>query len=988
MATPRRVADINPGNSGSYPSYLTVFGDTLFFRASDGSSGPELWKTDGTAAGTVRVADIRPGSNIGSYPGELIAFSGALLFRANDGSSGSELWKTDGTSAGTMRVADIRPGIYGSSPNQLTELGNTLFFAAAFTNKGASGFSFDELWKTDGTSAGTVLVKDIWLEFGSTPRYLAAVGNNLFFSAIESSGGDELWKSDGTAEGTVRVADILPGKDGSQPRRFAAIGNTLIFVANDGKSGFELWRTNGTAAGTVRASDINPGSAGSDPRNFTALGNTLFFTADDGSSGTELWKTDGTTAGTVRVADINPGRASSSPVALTVVGDSLYFTADSVGSGRELWKTDGSAAGTVRVADINPGNASSNPGYLAAVGDSLYFNADSVGSGRELWKTDGSAAGTVRVADINPGSAQSRAKYFTKVGDTLYFSANDGSTGTELWALDLEESAPKRHLCFSGGGFNTHSFLAGLFAGALDVMEERGSEPGSALSDLMANVEGIGAISGGSWFLSHLAYSQIFNDQFDTRADRDAYTRSGYNGALKDAFASLSKQKLPRVLQQLVSAAEKVIGPNTGADLLIKLAVLLGKTKPDWRDFVEACVYGPLGMLPELKNQSLAASRQSWATSKDFVIATAIATGRTELHDVGLGVSFQADPTIPGARARPLGLLSTARPGGGFRATADDPFGGMLSLNYLKPRPISPKSKTIQLPTIGGIPLSPKLSIVDATVASSSALGAASIFSVMPVNELNRYLNLLAPMATFRNGDRIEMNMPDTAPSTADVDAIYNNSIRNAEARLIDGGYVDNAPAAFKLRQIQAQEGTSDPFDLTLFFNSSDDPLTGVSMNVAETGSSLSSYRLPKDLTQLFGRTDNEASAPAGALVDGPFPGPLDQMPSPHIFREEAWRGELEPDWQFQRDKIDIRYFDLNVTTVTNRQFGIIGGQRGRLRLFVSSNADSFASPLTRSMLKQYDLNYKFARQAIAGFGGAEFMLDALGVPAEAGTGV
>ncbi|MFM7313689.1 MAG: hypothetical protein ACKO0M_11065, partial [Cyanobium sp.] len=275
-------------------------------------------------------------------------------------------------------------------------------------------------------------------------------------------------------------------------------------------------------------------------------------------------------------------------------------------------------------------------------------------------------------------------------------------------------------------------------------------------------------------------------------------------------------------------------------------------------------------------------------------------------------------------------------------------------------------------------------SIVDATVASSSALGATALYGVVPVRTLNSDLRLLAPLATFRNGDRIEMNIPAPAPPLEVFEDQYNSSIRNAEARLIDGGYVDNAPAAFMLRQIQTQDGTTDPFDLTLFFNSSDDPLTGVRMNVAESGSSLSAYLLPNDLTQLFGRTSDEASAPAGTLVNGPFPGPLDQMPSPHIFSEDAWRGELQPEWQFQRKSIEIRYFDLDVTTVANTQFGIVGGQSGRLRLFVCNNADSFASPLNQAQLKQYDLNYSQARRAISEFGGADFMLDALGVPSDA----
>ena len=68
-----------------------------------------LWKTDGSDAGTVRVADIGPGS-VGSFLTGLTNVGGTLYFRAFDGTSGDELWKSDGTEAGTVRVADIRPG--------------------------------------------------------------------------------------------------------------------------------------------------------------------------------------------------------------------------------------------------------------------------------------------------------------------------------------------------------------------------------------------------------------------------------------------------------------------------------------------------------------------------------------------------------------------------------------------------------------------------------------------------------------------------------------------------------------------------------------------------------------------------------------------------------------------------------------------------------------------------------------------------------------
>ncbi len=269
----------------------------------------------------------------------------------------------------------------------------------------------------------------------SFPLGLTDVGGTLYFSADDGTNGIELWRSDGTAAGTVLVKDINPGGGSSIPLELTDVGGTLYFRADDGTNGFELWRSDGTAAGTVLVKDINPAGGGSSPLGLTDVGGTLYFSANDGTNGIELWRSDGTAAGTVLVKDINPGGASSSPVELTDVGGTLYFRADDGTNGFELWRSDGSAAGTVLVKDINPAGGGSSPSFLTEVGGTLYFRADDGTNGIELWRSDGTAAGTVLVEDINPGGFHSSPDELTDVGGTLYFRANDGTNGAELWVL-------------------------------------------------------------------------------------------------------------------------------------------------------------------------------------------------------------------------------------------------------------------------------------------------------------------------------------------------------------------------------------------------------------------------------------------------------------------------------------------------------------------------------------------------------------------------
>jgi ELWxxDGT repeat protein len=443
MVTPRRIST-STGQRNRHT--LTAVGNTLFFSADDGDLGRELWKSDGTAAGTVRVTDIRSG-RYDSNPESLTAVGNTLFFTALDNNFDRELWKSDGTVAGTVRVADIFPGSEWPSISSLTVVGNTLFFSA---NDGKFGH---ELWKSDGTPSGTVRVADIktgkghplpqW--YSSEPTYLATVGNILFFTADDGDFGRELWKSDGTAAGTVRVADIFPGRNSPEPKNLTAVGNTLFFTAADGNSGRELWKSDGTPSGTVRVADISPGKGDSFPESLTTVGNTLFFTADDGISGRELWKSDGTPSGTVRLADILSGILGSSPKYLTKVGNTLFFSARDAFLGRELWKSDGTVAGTVRVADIFPGRNSSEPENLTAVGNTLFFSASDGKLGRELWKSDGTPSGTVRVAVSSSQHRFGGPRYLTKVGNTLFFSATeDTGYSRELWALDVntDRTAP------------------------------------------------------------------------------------------------------------------------------------------------------------------------------------------------------------------------------------------------------------------------------------------------------------------------------------------------------------------------------------------------------------------------------------------------------------------------------------------------------------------------------------------------------------------
>ena len=231
------------------------------------------------------------------------------------------LWRSDGTAAGTRLLSEIYPG-----KHMIGYRGELYFDVFDFTHG-------RELWKSDGTAAGTKLVKDIYpgsnsypYPHGSEPRGFIKLGGTLYFTAADAAHGRELWKTDGTAAGTKLVADIDPGRHSSHPDQFAVHAGTLFFDAQNRKGNKELWRSSGKAAGTRMVKDIKPGREGSRPARADQRGPRLFFLADDGTHGYELWKSDGTAAGTRLVKDIVPGKGHPYLAWPMGVGNTLFFT--------------------------------------------------------------------------------------------------------------------------------------------------------------------------------------------------------------------------------------------------------------------------------------------------------------------------------------------------------------------------------------------------------------------------------------------------------------------------------------------------------------------------------------------------------------------------------------------------------------------------------------------------------------------------------------
>lgn len=466
LTGPAIAIDIDAATAAEPRDFVQV-GDVAYFTAQNAASGRELWKTDGTEAGTSLVADIRPGTG-SSLPQQLTEFNGNLFFVADDGTNGEELWMSDGTASGTTMIRDINAGTgyqypYGDGPLQsfprsFTEFNGELFFSAEDQTDGA------ELWKTNGTTSGTVQVVDIvpgsftdangTYPNASSPQDLTAVGNTLFFSADDGVNGRELWKTDGTSSGTSLVRDIAPGTytyynngynygqypNQSDPRQLAEFNGVLYFVAKDSADNTELWRSDGTNAGTAVVAEIGAGTIGalSVDDALATFDGRLYFAADDGISGKELFSTNGTASGTQQETNLNSGTLRSiDSFEFAVTGEAIYFVATNGSTGNELYRQTASGIAATLVSDINVGVASSNPTSLTTVGDRVFFSATTSTDGTELWESDGTFVGTLQVANLASGTASSSPGNLFNLNGQLLFSANAGS-GLELFSVDTD----------------------------------------------------------------------------------------------------------------------------------------------------------------------------------------------------------------------------------------------------------------------------------------------------------------------------------------------------------------------------------------------------------------------------------------------------------------------------------------------------------------------------------------------------------------------
>ncbi len=426
----RLVKNINKGKTGIYSREVVTLGDDIIFDTHEAKAakGRELWQFNTSSQTASVLSDINPGTP-SSDPVQLVKFKDKIYFIANQNTTGREIWSTDGTDAGTVRLTDYPNSVWSMSPDLLTNQGDQSLYFAAYNEQENRSY----LMKTDGATITTV--KDVGINIHNSPLFIkeiVAAPDKVFFAT--KFDGDDLWVSNGTEAGTQKLKDLCNIKN------MTYSNGSVYFIANedgDCKGEVKLWKSDGTVSGTKPV--FEPGAMPfTNIRSLYSYNNTIYFVAYTADSGSEIWKTNGFAAGTAILKEIGPGAlAGIGNPNFTIFNDKLYFAADDGAHGTELWQTDGTTGNTFMVADIAAGSIASMPQNLTPIGNKLYLNASTTETGRELWVTEGTEVSLA--AEMVPGSNHSDPTNIMLVNDKVYFMANTLNAGRQLWMLNGEE---------------------------------------------------------------------------------------------------------------------------------------------------------------------------------------------------------------------------------------------------------------------------------------------------------------------------------------------------------------------------------------------------------------------------------------------------------------------------------------------------------------------------------------------------------------------
>ncbi len=469
--------------------YNQIFNGRVYYFNSTSTQNCRLYASDGTSAGTVLIKDLGAiyttgngnHSTVGSYNQTTNLFYFLRSQFLNPATGGlpteltTELWVTDGTTAGTIKLlTKTTPYIsysvvipiqlfgdaWGTNPYNFNFVGNKLIFTAYDPDAANVSLNNQIAWVTDGTVAGTqpLLTANGEKIFGGALGGTKLNGKYFFGgrSQVDLSNGGYLYETDGTQTGTIKInptaVNWYVGSIFSKPLN----GKFLFWATNNlgptfDQQNYEIWQSDGTAAGTTLFMETAAGFDSKKPYygnvlDFVNDGEKLYFNLKQdpaNNQSTEIWVTDGTLSNTKKIRD-----ASNYLVDEVHIANGHLFFEEFLQSPSQfrMVYSDGTNSGTYVVSNVNTNHSS-----MVVYNNSLYFKeangtanwfGNTVADNIEMWRSDGTVANTGFFLDIFPGtisssgytiSNSSKPTNFFTLGDSLYFVAQNPNNQFKLY---------------------------------------------------------------------------------------------------------------------------------------------------------------------------------------------------------------------------------------------------------------------------------------------------------------------------------------------------------------------------------------------------------------------------------------------------------------------------------------------------------------------------------------------------------------------------
>ena len=365
--TTSSISLLDPNNvNRKYFDSLEI-GDTLYFA----HNSDELWKSNGESNGTIKIQSFNT-SSVYSSIGQFVNREGILYFIAEDINNNVKLWRSDGKQGSAKVVQTTNSNGYSipyfSFSKLLINIDGTLYFGATNADKGF------ELWKSNGESNSTKMVKDINLNGDSYPAFLTNYNHSLYFTASSNAPYyfyyNKLWSSNGESNNTIRVNNL------SKVSHLTTANGSLYFIDyNSSYNIYELQKYDGNSSTRVTSNSTSFAQ-------LTNVNGLLYFTIDSNNDAIydELWRYDGNSLSTVK-------SGLDYIDELTNVNGTLFFP--TFGSKYSLWKSSGNS--TVKLKDIHAS-------ALTNINNTLYF----VSNVDELWTSNGESNGTKKIFPTTP----------------------------------------------------------------------------------------------------------------------------------------------------------------------------------------------------------------------------------------------------------------------------------------------------------------------------------------------------------------------------------------------------------------------------------------------------------------------------------------------------------------------------------------------------------------------------------------------------------